>query len=248
VLDSPSPPQLLRRLVLTAAAAACLSAQPARAQQFVTDDAALTTPRACQLELWHGKVSSWVQPACHFVPGLELMAGVGLVDDGGARRAEYVLQGKYLLRETPEDGLGLGLVAGIGFDPRAQAVGGVEGVFVLVPASLSLRGGRLLLHGNLGWHFERTGHDPVHEGDDGHHGLNWTARADVRLPGAGDRLTVIGELFAEDRLRPEFQLGLRTVLAADRLSLDLSWGGHTDRPHRGAGWTAGLIWTPASLY
>jgi hypothetical protein len=56
------------------------------------------------------------------VPNLDLTAGVGFVAGGpGRRSAEFVIQGKYLFREMPPNGLGVGLVAGFGMDPLAQA-------------------------------------------------------------------------------------------------------------------------------
>jgi hypothetical protein len=223
----------------------------AASQQFVTDDAAIVDRRACQLEAWLGQTSSWILPACQFVPRLEITAGVGFGDGGhgGGRHAEYVLQGKYLFRELAPGGLGVGLVAGLGYDPLSQVRGGVEGVFAYVPLSLSLRDHGLILHGNLGWLFERDEHEHNgHVHDEAHHALTWAARADLLLPLAGERFTLIGELFGEDRLRPEFQLGLRSELIAGRLLVDMSWGGHTQRGTNGAGWSFGFAWTPPPLF
>jgi hypothetical protein len=226
-----------------------VEAPRAAAQQFVTDDATLTELGACQLEGWHGEVTSWILPACRFVGNLELSVGVGFVGHGDGRRTEYVVQGKYLLRELTSDGFGIGLVAGIGYDPLSQVAGGVEGVFAYVPVSLSLRDDRVVLHGNLGWHVEldEHTHDGVVHGA-AHHALIWAARADLLLPVVGERFTLIGELFGEDGLRPEYQVGVRSELVAERLLMDVSWGGHTQGGLRGAGWTIGLAWTPPPLF
>ncbi|MDQ3606314.1 MAG: hypothetical protein M3418_09060 [Gemmatimonadota bacterium] len=223
-------------------------AAPAAAQQFVTDDATVTAHRACQLEGWYGEAASWVLPACRFFRPLEITAGVGFVaDEDGGRAAEYVLQGKTLFRELQPNGYGVGLVMGIGVDPLAQATGRrIEGVYAFLPLSLSLAGDRLLLHLNPGWHFERDAHD--HGGrvqDAAHHAFTWAFRGDLVLT---ERFTLIGELFGEDRLRPEYQLGLRTILLPEYLLADLSYGGHSAAGVAGAGWAVGLAWTPPPLF
>lgn len=235
--------------LVLASAAGLLAPRDVEAQQFVTDDAAIVDFRACQLEAWHGEVASWVLPACQFVPRLELTAGIGFVAEDGSRAAEYVLQGKYLLRELTPDGWGAALVAGLGDNPLSQVGGGVAGIFAYVPLSVSLGSDRLVLHGNLGWHLEREAHaHGDHHHDEAHHALTWAARADLRLPTAGERFTLIGELFGENRTRPEYQLGVRSTLIPDRLLLDVSWGGHTAPGAPGAGWAIGLAWTPSPFF
>jgi hypothetical protein len=217
------------------------------AQQFVVDDADLVERNACQLDGWHGTGASWLLPACHLLPGVEIMAGIGSVVLGGARHTEYVVQGKTLLRGAGTHPVSIGLVGGLGLDPLSQARGGVEGVFAYVPATLALRDEGLLLHANLGWHFERDAHE--HAGgefhQEAHHALTWGLRGDVQF---SSRITVIGEIFGEDRLMPEFQVGLRTALVPERLLVDLSWGDHIQRGMRGAGWVLGVAWTPPPLF
>jgi hypothetical protein len=219
----------------------------ARTQQFVVDDAALVDRNACQLEAWHGETETRFEPACQLVRGLELMAGVGLVGAGRGRQLEYRLEAKYLLREPGDRRLGVALLAGLEYQPGEQGAG-LESVYAYVPVTVPVRGEQLLLHANLGWHYERDAHEhggEVH--DEPHHALTWGLRADLLLPVAGERFALIGELFGEDRLLPEFQVGLRSELIAERLTLDLSWGGHTQGGLRGAGWTLGLAWTPPPL-
>jgi hypothetical protein len=53
---------------------------PARAAQpLATDDAAVVTPKTCQLEVWNrstkGAQALWAQPACNFTGSLELSFG-----------------------------------------------------------------------------------------------------------------------------------------------------------------------------
>jgi hypothetical protein len=220
----------------------------AGAQQFVTDDATLVEFRACQFEAWLGQVASWILPACQPIRGLELTAGIGYLDADGEAGAEYAVQAKTVFRELAPGGLGIGLVAGAGIDPLTQVTGGqVAGLFAYLPASLSLAADRLILHGNLGWHFERYGQEHDHpDGDgEGRHALTWAGRADLAL---SDRFTLIGELFGEDRIRPEYQVGLRSTLLPDRVLVDLSYGGHTAGGLAGAGWALGFAWTPAPFF
>jgi len=219
------------------------------AQQFVVDDAAIADHGACQVEAWHGRTASWVQPACTLVPNLEITAGVGWIDHGEPdREVEWTVEAKYLFREMAPGRFGVGLIAGVGVDPSAGATGDrFEEVFAYVPISYTTPGERLLLHANFGWHYESAhGHDHGHGHDDegSHYAMTWGVRADAPIPVAADRFTLIGEIFGEDRLLPEFQIGLRTALVPDRLELDVSWGGHTQDDLSGFGWVVGLAWTP----
>ena len=70
---------LIRDVLAGAGAAAVLSVTAAsglEAQQYVTDDAAITEYRGCQIQMWHGERSSWVLPVCTLVPRLELSLGL----------------------------------------------------------------------------------------------------------------------------------------------------------------------------
>jgi hypothetical protein len=246
-------------LVLGSGAATSL-----HAQQFVVDDAAVVDAGACQLEAWHGGTASWILPACQPFRNLELTAGLGLHAGGeGGRDPEYVLQAKYLIRGWGPRQLGIGVVAGIGADPFTQVSGRrLQGVYAYVPATyaLPLAGSdeRLVLHANLGGVLEfdahdddahgHAGHGHDHDGGGAHAHLTWGARADLLLPVAADRFTLIGELFGEDRLLPEFQVGLRGVVVPERLMVDISYGGHTQRGLAGAGWVVGVAWTPPAFF
>jgi hypothetical protein len=211
------------------------------AQQFVVDDVAIVEFRACQVEAWHGEAASWIVPACHFIPNVELSAGIGFVGHGG-RDVEYVLPAKYMHIEPRPGGVGAGFVIGLGLGPLSQVTrDGVGGVFGYLPVTASIGDDRLLLHANPGARYDRGGRD---HGDGAHHALTGGVRGDLALPVAADRFTLIGELFGEDRGRPEYQIGLRSAVLRDRLAVDVSWGGHAARGVRGIGWTFGAAWTP----
>lgn len=212
-----------------------------RAQQFVTDDAAVVEYRAVQLEGWHGESSSWILPAFQLIPNLEITTGIGRVVEEGVRKTEYVAQGKYLFQERTDSSLGVGIVAGAGFGRLPQVVGGAVAVaFAYVPISVAVLADRVVVHANAGWLFNRRG-DPLGGGS---HVFNWALRTDATLAAACDRFTLIAEFFGENTASPQFQVGVRTVVISERLGIDLSWGGHTARDAEGTGWTAGIAWTP----
>jgi hypothetical protein len=217
-----------------------LAPRGVQAQQFYTDDAAIVDAGACQVEGWYGETALWLLPACHFVPNLELTVGLGVLQDAG-QRLEYVVQGKYLLRDVSPRGVGVAVAAGLGFGPLAQVPGdGVAAAFAYVPVTWAPGAGRLVFHGNIGWQFDRN--------ETGiRHALIWGVAGDALLPLPGERFTFIGELFGEGDDRPEYQVGLRVSLVTDRLHTDVSWGGHTARDRDGDGLVVGFTWTPPPL-
>jgi hypothetical protein len=217
-------------------------------QQYVVDDASIVDHRSCQVEAWHGERASWMLPACQLIRNVEVAVGAGFVyGDDGHRETEYAVEVKTLFRPLVTDSWGVGLVAGVG--PNPSAVPGERrfgDVYAFVPASLSLVHDRLVLHGNVGWVWDRDGreHDGhVHEAESQH--LTWGVRSDIGLT---DRFTFIGELSGEDRLLPEFQVGVRTHFPAAGLEVDVSWGGHLQDDLRGAGLTVGIAMVSGQIF
>jgi hypothetical protein len=189
-----------------------LSATPqaAAAQQFAVDDAAVVAARACQVEAWHGEAASWVLPACGVVTGVELTAGAGWIAQDGARRDEYVVQGKWVMSRGRA---AAGAAGGIGLARHDQVRGGqVTGAFAYVPVSITTAPADV--HLNLGWQSAR--------GDAGAHthALTWGSRIDVPV----QRHAVIAELFGENTAAPEYQAGVRLVLIAERLATPVGRG------------------------
>jgi hypothetical protein len=235
-------------VTLLALATAVLQASPgiARAQQFVVDDAPIVDTGACQLAAWRGRLAGWALPACQLLPNLEVTAGMGwLRDFGDGWHVDYVVQGKYSLRDLEPGGVGVSVVAGAGLGPLAQAMGrSFHQLFAYVPASISTLEDRLILHVNAGWSMER---EPHGDHDHTHHHVLWGGRGDV---GLSDRFTLIGEIFREGRETPEFQVGIRTTLIPDRVVLDVSYGDRLrDRVDENRlGLVAGLAWTPPPFF
>jgi hypothetical protein len=102
-------------LVLLAAAASSVHA----AQPLATDDAAVVTPKTCQLEVWNrwvnGAQALWAQPACNFTGNLELSVGAARVHTDSAGTSGVVaLQAKTVLAASDDGAASFGMLAGAG--------------------------------------------------------------------------------------------------------------------------------------
>ncbi len=224
------------------------------AQQYITDDAALTEHRACQIQMWHGQRASWVLPVCTPVQNVELSLGfIAVWDDGtmdeNTGHFEYVVQGKTLLRPLTTNSWGAGFVVGTGRDPALASTNpDLRSYYAYVPLSLSLAGDRVVLHQNTGWLYQRAGDEQEWRG---RHGISWAARADVALGGPHRPLVAVLEAYGAEGaagVASEFQLGLRAFPRPESVQVDLSWGGFLRTGRRAAGWTLGVtLVTPPFL-
>lgn len=218
-----------------------VAATSARAQQYVTDDTALTERHACQLEGWWGARAAWLLPACHFIPNVELTLGMGWPAGVAAEEnPTFVLQAKGVLPAPEAQRWRVGLVAGLGFDRLEQVLGrGGPGLFAYVPATLALAAGRLRLHANLGWRFEQRNR----AGD--LHALTYAARADAQLhPLVGVTL----EGYGDSATAPDWQAGATFSLVPDWLSGTVSYGERFGGSGVATGWVVGLTLTPPALW
>jgi hypothetical protein len=222
--------------------ALCASApSPVTAQQYVTDDAAISEFRACQLQLWYGQRSSWVLPVCTPAPDLELSVGfIAVSKDGANGHVEYVAQAKTALPGLRTNAVTTGFVFGTGRDPGLLGPRRPStNVYAYVPASVSLAGNRLRVHENVGWFYEER---HAHR----RHALTLGARADLALT---SRVTAVAEAYGAGGNRAEFQAGIRTWFRSSRqVQLDVSYGAELRTGRDGPGWTVGLtLVTPPFL-
>lgn len=204
----------------------------------------------CEIAAWHGERSSWIQPACQLLRNLEIKGGVGsVVPKVGARSTHYLLQGKLILKPLRPNGNGVALVAGAVRHPRSAAVPkGFTDLFAYLPLSAALLGETVLLHINIGWHYdqEKDGIGTVPSDiPEAHHNVFASAKLNVAL---GERFTGIGEIYANHPIMPGYQLGLRAWLLPERVQASLSYGGHALRPEWGQGLAAGLVVIPPPLW
>jgi hypothetical protein len=243
---------VLRKHVIRAFSAGLAAlAMPAAlsGQQFGTDDASIVGFRACQLEAWHGETETRVEPACQPIRNLEIMVGFGLLPNDTGRSRQILMETKYAVVDSDDSGIGLAFAAGVEIEPPEHTAANVAALYALVPVSVDLASDRLTLHANLGLRYERDQHEHEGEVHDARHLLSlWAARGDLLLPGLGERLTLVSELYGTGRDSPAFQVGMRASLLPDTLVVDLSWGGHMAAGERGAGWVIGLGWTPPRLF
>lgn len=199
---------------------AALAARP-----MVTDDARTVDAGACQLESWlrfnRDSHETWALPACNFGGNFELTVGGGLErGNDGSRVRDAVVQAKTLFRPLADNAYGFGLVVGSVRHPAINTRSNQLGdIYAYLPASVSLAGGRVLVHANLG---------ALRDGADGQLRATWGVGSEI---GATPRLQVIAETFAPAAGKSYVQLGLRYWLLAERLQLDATWG---DRLHAGS--------------
>ena len=230
---SPLPPfhgaRSVRALVLSFVCAA--SAEAAR--PMITDDARIVDDKSCQIESWtkRGRDASeaWVLPACNFTGNLELAAGAVHTRDGAGKGAtDLALQGKTLFRPLAPNDWGVGLVAGVVHHPRADAGG--RDWYAYVPASVSFRDDRFVLHGNLGW---------LREQEVGAHRLTWGVGSETQLGGGS---WLIAEAFGQNRGRASYQAGLRHWIVPGRMQVDATVGDRFGGDDRERWFSIGLRW------
>ena len=210
-------------------------------QQYITDDAAITEFRACQIQVWHGQRSSWALPVCTPFRNLEVSAGlIAVWKDEGDGHPEYVVQIKSVLIPMNARSWGLGFVLGTGRDPGLSGIREAgANIYTYLPLTTSFLNGRLLLHNNIGYLYDhRTGPENDRQL------LTIASRADVSLR---KHLVVVGEIYDSAGSEVEFQVGVRAWGRPGKVQFDLSYGGLVMRAGQAAGWTLGLALTTTPI-
>lgn len=243
-------PSILHRLIVAAGLVVVIltGVDSVAAQQYVVDDAVIVVPRSCQAEMWHGERASWILPACQILPNLEITLGAGFVNgDGSDREPEYAVEGKTILREMAPDAWGVALVMGLGPNPSADVDERVFGdIYLFVPASRVVLDGGLVVHGNLGWRWDRKGPQANGRPPNGRsHHLTWGLRGDIPI---NPRFSFLVEGYGEDRERPSVQMGFRIHFAEAGMEMDTSWGRSSTGSGDGPGFTIGLSLTSGPLF
>lgn len=206
-----------------------LTSQGARAAGAMNvDDAQVLDAGKCQLETWgkfnHDGTERWLNPSCNLTGNLEVSWGNAWQRDaGGMYLATSQLQGKTVFREMTPGGYGIGMLAGA----SRQTNSGEDGhqrswdVYSKLLTSFSFRDDDVLVHTNVG--FNRIGEEQTTR-------LSWGAGNETRLL---PRLSFIGEVFGENKGKPGYQAGVRTILVPDRVEMDLTYGNTFGRETRG---------------
>ena len=205
-----------RRTRALALALATLALPAQAAQPLVTDDAAVVAPKTCQLEgslraardgtLWAA------QPACNFGGDLEWSAGLGqLAPDADPSSTIVQLQLKSVLYRTREGVGSFGALGGALRDTGApHGKSAFQGYYAKALASWYPRDG-LEFDFNLGAANVR--------------GSGTFALAGVAATGTvATGLQLLGEVFRDQPGPTKFNVGLRSIVVADRVEIYASYG------------------------
>lgn len=183
------------------------------ARPFVTDDARVVEKGHCQAELFYKEQRTYsgsefgFLPACNpsFLPlahGAEITIGTNRVE--GERNT--VVQGKFLFKELPTDGLGLaGTLGSSGGDTFVNGI-----------ASFSFFDERAVMHANLG-HLQGVGATG---------GIGFEALL------AAPRLYGIAETYGQRGEKPTLHYGVRYWIVPNRFQLDATRGDQRGDPVR----------------
>lgn len=192
------------------------------------DDAQVLDAGKCQLETW-GKFNRdgterWLNPSCNLTGNLEVSWGNAWQRDaGGMYLSGSQLQGKTVFRELTPGGFGVGMLAGASRETDSGDDGHSRSwnVFSKLLTSFSFRDDAVLLHTNVG--FNRIGAERTTR-------LSWGLGNETRL---SPQFSFIGEVFGENKGKPGYQAGVRTIVVPERVELDLTYGNTFGRETEG---------------
>ena len=180
---------------------------------MVVDDAALVSPKTCQLETWmqHNPDSKeyWAMPACNFGGNFELAVGVGRVNDDTEHVSYATFQGKTLLKPLETNDWGIGFSFGTQINTKDSSK---KDWMVNVPLSASMLDDKFLIHTNIGWLRENTTH---------RNQTTWGIGTETQL---ADSLTLTAEVYGNDRNNTFYQAGFKYMIYKDLVQLDASYG------------------------
>lgn len=181
---------------------------------YVVDDATMVQAGRCQFETWltafeGGGTLLHLTPACRPMGDLELTLSAAL-DPGEPELDNLLFQGKTLFRSLDASDFGFGVTAG---GIQDIAAGRLDSLYAFVPMTrVFTSDGRLLVHLNLGWEYDRPRR---------RHLATWGLGGDL---GLRSWLHAIAEIHGSHDGDREAQAGLRYTPASDRFDLDLSLG------------------------
>ena len=227
---------LFRRRLAAAGLLLAVAGAGHAARPFITDDARIVDPGACQVETWfrfnRDSNEYWALPGCNPTGNLELTVGGAYLpaDEPYAGRSTLLqVQAKTLFRALTTNGWGVGLAAGGVIRPEDVALQ-VPQLYAYVPASFSLRDDRVVIHANLGAaKLSRAAfEDPYVVNAAGQRvkptpgwSLTWGLGGEFEV---ARNAYVIAETFGTSRDQPFFQGGVRVWLVPNRVQVDATIG------------------------
>jgi len=212
---APLPAFRLLLLFLLAAASAARAAQP-----LATDDAAVVTPKTCQLEVWNRSVhraqALWAQPACNFTGNLELsFGGARARSDAGESSTIVALQAKTVLAASDDGAASFGMLAGAGRETAApHGRSAFQSYYAKALAS---------------WYPRDDLEYDVNLGAANGYGKGTFALAGAAVQYAIARnVQLLAEAFRDEPRGGRYQVGARYILVLDRFEAYASYGNRLD--------------------
>ena len=203
----------MKRAAAAVIALASLAAYAGR--PLTTEDAATLEDKACQVEAWIDRgsdfTSAWAVPACNFGWGIEWQAGFARRKDEAAPTSydESYFQAKKVLVAPTEGGWGYGLVVGVSRFLHRPSHRGYDDPYVIVPVTWT-PDAPTAIHLNIGWTRDR---------DQKIDSTLWGIAGERNIT---ERVTLVGEVFGDDRTRPFMRVGTR-INAMKGLDFDLTY-------------------------
>lgn len=188
----------------------------------VTDNAAIVTPKTCQLEAWsqsrHDGFEYWAQPACNFSGNVELSAGVARShphDDVASSAVQ--LQAKTVLFPRGDGAWAVGGAIGAGRDTGSPHGGPAFQAYDAKAIASWYPSSDLEIDLNLG-------------------GANVYGQGTFALAGAAiqygivKNLQLLGETYRDEPGRAKYQVGARYIVLPDRLEAYVSYANRFSAP------------------
>lgn len=220
---------LKKRSLISGFCLFALSSASHSGRPMVVDDAALVSPKTCQLETWaqHNSDSKeyWATPACNFGGNFEFAVGMGRVNDDTEHVSYATLQGKTLLKPLETNDWGIGFSFGTQINTKDSSK---KDWTVNVPLSLSTLDDKFLIHANLGWLRENTTHKNQ---------TTWGIGTETQLT---HPLTFTAEVYGNDRNDAFYQTGFRYMVYKELVQLNASYGNQISH-HDNAFFSVGFV-------
>jgi hypothetical protein len=182
---------------------------------LTTEDASVLEDKACQVEAWVDRsrvaTRAWLVPACNFGAGIEWQVGGARThEEGRARFSEAYAQAKTVLPNAEGSPWSAGLVLGVIRRPLETGHNGWDNPYVLVPLTFAPADAAYAVHANIGWLQHRA------------ENRNMTVWGIAAEANAGERFTLLGEVFGENTQRPFLRVGGRYRAIKGHLEFDLT--------------------------
>ncbi len=205
----------------------------AHAQQWVIDDAAITTYRSFQIESWYGEMDSYFLPAVSPLPFLELSAGICLATRQGFELSHWLFETKIVPGDFEQSGSAAGISLGIELSPGMV----FQTFYANLPYTFQVFANKGLIHANIGY--------LVFQNSRWNHEAFYGLRLDYQI---NQYVLILSEVFATNLNLPGFQAGLRIILKEGLLEADISWGRGLKEGIKTPGLNIGIAFTPDALW